>query len=89
MDETEGFLDELFKVCLKELKNVEEDYYKPFSDFARVLYYTTDMNNYIPNLMYQYLEKYNAKLRENSKTIFSQYSAVPIIEKFSTAVKCI
>ncbi|MCI8793973.1 MAG: hypothetical protein HFI73_01170 [Bacilli bacterium] len=68
LDETEGFLDELFKVCLKELKNVEEDYYKPFSDFARVLYYTTDMNNYTPNLMYQYLEKYNAKLREKQYT---------------------
>lgn len=68
MDETEEFLDELFKVCLNELKNTEEDYYKPFSDFARVLYYTTDRNNCVPNLMYKYLEQYNSKLKEKQYT---------------------
>ena len=72
LDQVDGLLDEIFKVCLEELKNENEDYYAPFNEFARVLYYTTDKktnnddlnDSKYPEIMYTYLEKYNEALRE-------------------------
>lgn len=67
-DEANDLLDEIFKICEFELKYEKEDYYKPFAEFAKILFYTSDFKkdnfyNY-PNIMYDYLDKYNELLKE-------------------------
>lgn len=69
-DEMDGYLDELFKICTIELANCTDNYYEPFSDFAKLLYYSLDYYNKDFILMENYLNKYNALLSEKGiKTI--------------------
>ncbi len=67
LDQSEGLIDELFKICTSELEKEKENYYAPFAEFAKVLYYTSDscktIDSYLyPEIMYSYLEQYNALL---------------------------
>lgn len=67
LDQAEGLIDELFKICTSELEKEKQNYYAPFAEFAKVLYYTSDsckaIDSYLyPEIMYSYLEQYNALL---------------------------
>lgn len=68
LDQSKYLLDELFKICIIELSKETENDYAPFAEFAKLLYYTSDIrvdknDNYCcADIMYKYLDKYNKLL---------------------------
>ncbi|MDE5630783.1 MAG: hypothetical protein K2I70_04200, partial [Bacilli bacterium] len=68
LDSVDDLTDEIFKICTTELNNASENYYAPFWEFARVLYYTSDIKNPAsdnqPEIMYEYLDRYNDLLKD-------------------------
>lgn len=57
IDQCEEFLNELFSICLQEVSI--QNGYEPFSSFAKVMY-----NSRNPELVFDYLDLYNAKLQK-------------------------
>lgn len=84
-DGIEGFLDEIFKICKMELENSTDNYYEPFNEFAKLLYYSSDYVNNDYQLMNNYLDKYNALLRKKGIPIITMEDVTRTMSKYKNA----
>lgn len=69
LDQVDDLLDELFEICKIEASQTNTSAYKSFAQYAKLLHYTTNLLNNDPSILYDYLEKYNALLREKNPDI--------------------
>ncbi len=81
LDQSQDLMEELFAICKIEMNQSIGNYYEPFTKFAKLLYYTRDRENNEPTLMYDYLERYNALLKNKN-------SSIELITKEDVIEKC-
>lgn len=88
VDEIDGLLDELFKICELELENTEENYYEPFVKFANILLFSSDIENKDTKILQEYFNKYNEILKDkglpiiNWEDILNKLNNFPNIDDF-------
>lgn len=84
LDANISFLDELFLMCQKNV-NLEDNVYKPFTNFAKLLDFAND-----GDLFYTYLDRYNEYLEslgvtntENSLNVCAIYGELQSVKGFA------
>ncbi len=82
LDQVEGLLDEIFKICKIEFEKQTDNYYAPFEEFSKLLYYSSDMITGKCDLMYKYLDEYNSLLEKKGIEIITKEEIESKINKY-------